>query len=365
MIDLGIRLRDTLYRRSVLLDARAALHSNIRMAARSPQQLLMVLPSIDAFIDTWPLAAMLEPAMDAWREQANPHSLAVMFRAAEVIGQVLGWPRSVDRRWPLPDEAWMRRNVEGHNTVVVPRGPRDGSAAAAVALNSNFVFAEPMALPRTLVAHGDEVVERLDELVSSLRTGTAKAVDVDGWVPWDDASQDAVRQLDAASDLQAAYSRFGLAALVAGAGPPFEEILEEAPSGTLGDRLRRTCDALVVPSLDSDGAMNPVGVLCWDAAIRPIKVNPVAISVLEALDDNPTIPEVADSLKAEVELVRNVLQQLVQVGAVTALDQADDPQAEDDEVIVRKPSSTPLEDTLDPDADESSDSAGTEDPEAE
>jgi hypothetical protein len=330
------------------------------MAARSPQQLLMVLPSIDAFIDTWPLGAMIDDAMEAWREAPNPHSLAVMFRAAEVIGHVLGWPRSIDRRWPLPDEAWMRRNVESRNVVVVPRGPRDGSAAAAVALNSNFVFAEPMELPRTLTTHGDKLVEKLDELVSSVRSGFAKAVDVEGWVPWDDASQDAIRQLDAASDLQAAYSRFGLAALVAGAGPPFEEILDDAPPGQMGERLRRTCDALVVPSLDGDGAMNPVGVLCWDDAYRPIKVNPVAISVLEALDDHPTVPEVADSLKAEAELVRSVLQQLVEVGAVTAIDPDDDPLAEDDEVIVRKSDlarPTAEEDTLDPDP--------TDDPEAE
>ncbi len=322
------------------------------MAARSPQQLLMVLPSIDAFIDTWPLAAMVEDAMDQWREAPNPHALAVMFRAAEVIGHVLGWPRSVDRRWPLPDEAWMRRNVEGRNVVVVPRGPRDGSAAAAVALNANFVFAEPMELPRTVTAHGDELVDRLDELVASVRSGVARAVDVDGWVPWDDASQQAVHELDAASDLQAAYSRFGLAALIAGAGPPFEEILEDAPAGEMGDRLRRTCDALVVPSLDGDGAMNPMGVLCWDQAYRPIKVNPVAISVLEALDDNPTIPEVAESLKAEEELVRSVLQQLVAVGAVTTLE-PDDIAAEDDEVIVRKPANPQLDDTLDPEADAS------------
>ncbi|MCB9679055.1 MAG: hypothetical protein H6737_28395 [Alphaproteobacteria bacterium] len=340
VIDLGIRLRDTLYRRAVLLDARGALHSNIRMAARSPQQLLMVLPSIDAFIDTWPLAAMIEDAMVAWRGAPNPRSLAVMFRASEVIGHVLGWPRSVDRRWPLPDEAWMRRHVENRTVVVVPRGPRDGSAAAAVALNSNFVSAEPMKLPRTLVAHGDELVDRLDELLGAVRTGVAKAVDIDGWIPWDEASQAAAKALDDASATQAAYSRYGLAALVAGAAPPFDGVLTDAPAGEWGDEFRRTCDALVVPTLDGEGAMSPIGVLCWDDAFRPIKVNPVAISVLEAIDDHPTPAEAAVALKAEENLVRNVLKQLVEVGAVTAwVDDADTMNPEDDEVIVRKPAS--------------------------
>ncbi|MEZ4315862.1 MAG: hypothetical protein R3F61_00085 [Myxococcota bacterium] len=324
-----------------MLDARGALHSSIRMAARSPQQLLMVLPSIEAFIDTWPLAAMIEDAMVAWRAAPNPRSLAIMFRASEVIGHVLGWPRSIDRRWPLPDEAWMRRHVEGRAVVVVPRGPRDGSAAAAVALNSNFVFAEPMKLPRTVVAHGDELVSRLDELLSSVRSGVAKAVDIDGWIPWDDASQSAFHTLNAASDTQAAYARFGLAALVAGPGPAFDELLDEAPRGTWGELLRRTCDALVVPTLDGDGAMNPVGVLCWDDAYRPIKVNPVAISVLEALDDNPTPEEVAEVLKSEKPVVESVLRQLVEVGAVTAIEPEDQTDElplnlEDDEVIVRK-----------------------------
>lgn len=337
VVDLGIRLRDTLYRRAVLLDTRAALHSNIRSAARSPQQLIMVLPSIDAFIDTWPLASMIEASIESWREAPDPHSLAVMFRASEVIGHVLGWPRSVDRRWPLPDEAWMRRQVEATNVVVVPRGPRDGSAATSVALNSNFVEAEPLALPRTIQAHGDELVARIAELTSTLRTGMAKAVDVDGWVPWDEASQAALHELNGASDLQDAYSRFGLAALVAGAGPPFDELLEDAPEGTWGPRLQRTCDALVVPTLDNDGAMNPVGVLCWDAPYRPVKVNPVAISVLEVLDDACTVDEIATALKSNPELVEGVLRQLLEVGAVTAIEDAPS-QDEDDEVIVRKSS---------------------------
>jgi hypothetical protein len=195
-----------------------------------------------------------------------------------------------------------------------------------------------MELPRTLVAHGDEIAGRIEELVTAVRSGVAKAVDIDGWIPWDDASQAAVKALDEASETQAAYSRYGLAALIAGPAPSFDGVLENAPKGVWGDDLRRTCDALVVPTIDGDGAMNPIGVLCWDDAYRPIKVNPVAISVLEALDENPTIGEIARVLKAEESLVRNVLEQLVEVGAVTAFEEDDDSNPEDDEVIVRKSS---------------------------
>lgn len=314
-IDLGIRLRDTLYRRDVVLDARAALHGNIRAASRSPQQLLIALPSIDAFIDTWPLAAMIEGALATWRQGPEPRALAVMYRASEVIGSVLGWPRSIDRRWPLPDEAWMRRQVSGPCRVV-PRGPRDGAPAAAVALDAPFARAQPLALPTCITAHGDELAARLPDLLAGLRTGVAHAIDVDGWIPWDAASRAAFDAITEATELQGAVRRYGLAALAAGGGPAFDDVLEPAPASEVGERMLRMCDALMVPTLDAEGAMQPVGVLVWDGPHRPIRVNPAAITVLEMFTEARGVSEAARVLDADPAVVHNVVEQLAAVGAL-------------------------------------------------
>lgn len=319
-VDLGIRLRDTLYRRSVVLDARGALQASIRMASRSPRQLLMALPSIDAFLDSWPLASMIEDAVLTWRTDPNPEALAVLHRTSEVVGSVLGWPRSVDRRWPLPDEAWMRRQVDDAAVVVVRRGPRDGSAAVAMALDAGFAPAEPLPLPELLQVHGDELAVRIDDLADGLKSGIVQTVDVDGWIPWDDASQAAAEKLRNATPLQRAYTHFGLGALVAGGGLPFAEILEDAPAGQIGEQMRRVGDAVLVPSMDGSGNIHPIGVLCWDDRYHPVKVNPVAITVLDAVGVHNDLDAVARALKADRGEVMPLIEQLAEVGAVTAVD---------------------------------------------
>ncbi|MCB9671001.1 MAG: hypothetical protein H6734_16085 [Alphaproteobacteria bacterium] len=319
VVDLGIRLRDTLYRRSVVLDARGALQTSIRMASRSPRQLLMALPSIDAFIDSWPLGAMVDDAVATWRERPEPKALAVLHRTAEVVGSVLGWPRSLDRRWPLPDEAWMRRQVSGE-LVVARRGPRDGSAAVAMALDARFGRAEGLPLPAMLEIHGDELAHRVDEAVDALSAGRVQAVDVDGWIPWDDASQAAAERLRGATPLQEAYARYGLAALAAGGGMPFASLLTDAPAGVVGDRMRRVGDAVIVPGMDGSGNIHPVGVLCWDDCHRPVRVNPVAITVLDAIGAHEELDAVAKSLQASRPEVMGLVEQLAEVGAITAVD---------------------------------------------
>lgn len=317
-IDLGVRLRDTLYRRSVVLDARSALQSSIRMASRSPRQLLMALPSIDAFLDSWPLASMIEDAVFAWTRQPDPESLAVMHRTAEVVASVLGWPRSVDRRWPLPDEAWMRRQIDGP-VEVIRRAPRDGSAAVAMALDAGFGRSERIPLEGLLQVHGDELALRIDELEQALTSGRARVVDVDGWIPWDEASQAAADRLRACTPLQKAYSHFGLAALEAGGGVPFQELLEDAPAGQMGRQMRRVGDAVLIPTMDGSGNIHPIGVLCWDDRYRPVKVNPVAITVLDAIGAHDDLDAVARSLQADRSELDPLLEQLAEVGAITAV----------------------------------------------
>lgn len=315
-VDLGIRLRDALYRRAVVLDARKALHSNIRASARSPHQVMMALPSIEAYLDTFPLASMIEDAVADWRVEPNPYSLTVMARAADVVGSVLGWPRSVDRRWPLPDEAWMRRQVQGP-AIVIPRGPRDGAPAAAVALDAVLGLREALPLPQMVTVSGDELTTRIEDLTAALRLDVVKAVDVCGWIPWDDASQTAYKRLALATPLQASYARCGVAALAAGGGGSFADLLEPPPPGEMGERLRATCQAVVVPHLGENGTIEPHGVLVWDDRHPGIRVNPVIGTIIESIRDQPTLDELATRLKSERSVVEDVVRQLVEIGAVT------------------------------------------------
>ncbi len=317
VVDLGIRLRDTLFQRTLILEVRTALQSNLRAAARSPRQLLMALPTIDAYLDTWPVAALIDDALATWRRGPEPRALGVLHRAAEVVGAVLGWPRTVDRRWPLPDEAWMRSQLPGP-CQVHRRGPRDGSAAVAVALDASFGAPAPIPLPPALHIHGDELGERLEEALRALDAGSVHYVEIDGWIPWDDASQEAVRRLRRASPLQAAYDRFGVAALAAGGGVPFEEQLTDAPPGTVADRMRCTGEATVVPSFGAEGTIQPLGVLCWDAPYRPVKVTPAAIGILQAIDHHRDLDRVAAQLRITRRDLDGLVEQLAEVGAVTA-----------------------------------------------
>ena len=261
---------------------------------------------------------MIEDAVESWKISPTPRALTILHRSAEVIGGVLGWPRSVDRHWPLPDEAWMRRQVDGA-AEIVRRGLRDGSASSAVALNAPYGVSEYLNLPRVVSVHGDALVERADDLIAALRVGVANVVDVEGWTPWDAKSQDAAQRLRRATPLQSAYSRFGQAALVAGGGLEFDALLSKKPPGVMGDNLRKTCETAIIPGYDEENGLHAIGLLCWDAAVKPVRVNSVAITVLEALDTHTTLPEIAKLLRAERDVVEGIFEQLAELGAVTSV----------------------------------------------
>jgi hypothetical protein len=61
-----------------------------------------------------------------------------------------------------------------------------------------------------------------------------------------------------------------------------------------------------------------VGWLLWDAAVRPVMVAPVAVAVLGALDGERDSQAIATLLKGPPELVQEVLDELVHLGAATA-----------------------------------------------
>lgn len=318
-VDLGIRVRDMMCRRDLVVGpVRRALAEHLAQAARQPERLLVALSQVELLVDTWPLGALIDDAVDRWRQGPDPAALAVLFRASEVVGAVLGWPRAVDRRWPLPDEAWMREQLPEGDAVIVPRGARDGAAAVAVALDLPVADPEWIELPAVRTVPGEGLLGAVDELVQGLTGGVFSAVRFSSVPAHDGGTQAARAALREASPLQAAYERYGDAGLVAGELVEFGSLLGKAGPGTKGERPQRTCDALILPTLTEDGKVSAVGCLVWDGPIRPMRVNPVAVRILELLDGARDAAAVASELGAEVPIIEQAFGQLVELGAASA-----------------------------------------------
>lgn len=320
VIDLGVRLRDGLYtRETVIGPVRRVLLDQARRLAANPERLVISGDQIESLIDTWPLGALVDEARVAWTAGPDPSALAVLARCTEVIGPVLGWPRTVDRRWPLPDESWIRQHLdEGVAYAVVPRGPRDGSAAVSVAAGLPVAPAEPVALPALARVHADELVARVDELVERIELGEIAGVELDGAIPHDADTVRARRRLRDAAPRQRALDRYGLAGLLAGEMVDWGRLLDRAPAGTAGERPHRVCDALVLPSLDDEGHPEDQGVLAWDGPFKPVRVHPAAVEVLSLLDGRRTAADVARATDAPVDVIDEIVRQLVEIGAASA-----------------------------------------------
>ena len=316
VVDLGVRLRDALFTshlftgpvRRVLLDA-------IRRAGHSPDAIIMAQEHIDGFVDTWALGALMDNARDAWWAGPDGTALAVMARGVQVLGPVLGWPRTVDRRWPLPDEEWMREQLDDDvDYAVVRRGPRDGAYSVAVALDLPMAPPSFVELPKYRRLPGDRLAASLDEL---LATDGLCAVELEGYTPYDDATLQAREVLRDRFAAQEAMDAHGLAGLVAGDVPHFSEVLDDAPSGEMGTVLRSVAEGLILPTVDADRKVGDIGMLVWAAPYRAVRVHPAAIEVLHAVDGSLNVEQLAATLEAPEALVTEVLRQLVDLGALT------------------------------------------------
>ena len=317
-VDLGIRVRDLFFRRDLIVGpVRRALVEHLQAAASVPGRLAMATSTIEALLDTWPLASLIEDAVHEWVDGPNPVSLAVMARCAEVVAPAVGWPLSIDRRWPMPDEAWIRSSAGEGPFVVVGRAPRDAAPAVAVSLDAPLGEAEALDLPKVLTVSGDELVTQLDTLVGALESGSAAAIQFDTPVPWDDASRAALETLREYSDLQQSYEKYGQAALETGPAPAWKDLLQDAPPGRPSDTPARCCDAVVLPMLDAQGKPETVGCLVWEAPFKAVTINPAGVEVLRHMDGQTTAQAIAEKVNSTEENIAGVMAQLVRLGAAS------------------------------------------------
>ncbi len=279
---------------------------------------MMAMPAIDDLIDTWPLASLVEDARQKWTDGPDGFSLAVLARCAQVVAGVLGFPQVIDGRWPMPDVEWIEQMAGPGPHLVVGRGPRDGAPAMAVVLRTRVGGREPVPTPPTIEAHGDTFVDELPNLLAGIERGDGVAIRFETPHKWDAASMEGMETVRQAAPAQWAFERYGTAGLICPDAPDWHEMLERAPAGVRGDVLKTACNVLILPTLTEEGEVDVFGALCWDGPYQPIRVINSAAEVLRRLDGKKTMADLATELHAREATVKNLLDQLVDIGAATA-----------------------------------------------
>ncbi|TNE87584.1 MAG: hypothetical protein EP330_17970 [Deltaproteobacteria bacterium] len=317
-VDLGIRLRELMYTRHAVTGwARRALSDRLGVVARDPMRLAMASGWIDDLPTTWPLGAMIDDARERWTQGPDGEALAVLLRASHLMSPVLGWPTSIDRRWPMPDPDWVKGQIpEGASVRMVPRGRADGTAGLAIVLDAE-VEAGGIAESRVLAAGIDEIESDPERFVQALADGVS-AIQITTPGPSTEDQHVAWERVREAGDKQLHYERGGLAGLTVDELPRFDELLGEAPSGTWGDRLVASADVLFLPTISQDGSLGVVGVVAWDGPYHPIRVVPGAAEIIRNLDGKSTLDQLAANFEIDSGSLRDILDQLVELGAATA-----------------------------------------------
>lgn len=323
-VDLAVRLWDRFFNQAWLSGpARDALEQRLALAvdgARWDRAAAL----LRALLDCWPLAATVTGARDRWLDQRDALALAQLARTAEILGLAQGWEALPAGPWCRPDHAWVRREVGGEPSRLVRRCLADGAPELVRALGLPLE-PEP-GLPQGLALQpAATLAEHRAALARSLCAGRLRAVVVQG-EPLDAAAhQLALGELRLEGSHQRAMERFGLAGLELApdaALPPWTERLEPAPSGVGGAVLRSLAAGRFMPGpvgALASGRPQRVGYLLWAGPHPPVAVAPVAVAVLQALDGVRDAFAVAQVLGGPPDQVGLVLDELVRLGAASAV----------------------------------------------
>ncbi|MFT5684694.1 MAG: hypothetical protein ACI8RZ_005638 [Myxococcota bacterium] len=254
------------------------------MRAALGKQMIAVLESegpaaaadwLQAWLDTWPLAALSATARDRWQDHHDGVALAVLTRRSEILTMLGESPMPL----MLPEDLPPHRVLTGAQLVA------DRAAVCRVLIRGEIqaaVITDPLPeLPAYQLAVGE----------LRLEGGPA----------------------------QASVLRYGRAGLLAPGAPAFTELLSPPPPGQPGPRLRQLADAMVLPGTVRTlraGRVVPTGWLLWEGPVTPIPVKPVAVELLRALSAG--LQEASAALSLTTEQASEILDELVAVGALTA-----------------------------------------------
>jgi hypothetical protein len=324
VVDLAVRLRRAFFTRSWLGGpARESLEQRLALAvdgARWERAAVM----LRALLDCWPLAASVDDAWQAWRGQRSPLALAQLARVAEILRLAQGWDALPLGPWCSPDATWIRAQVGAGATRVRRRCVADGGARVCRALGLPLE-PEP-ALPPGLARQASaSLPEHRAALARDLAAGDLRAVWVQGPPPEDPAGRLALGELRLEGSHQRALERFGLAGLELapdGPLPAWHRSLSPPSPGVAGPVLKAVASGRFLPGPEGAlvaGQPQRVGYLLWSGPHAPVPVAPVAVAVLQALDGSADAAALAERLGGPVEQVGLVLDDLVRLGAASAL----------------------------------------------
>ena len=275
---------------------------------------------LQALLDTWPIAALVDAAGKLWSERAAAVALPVLGRAAEVLCVAHGWDALPDGPWPVPDAQWVAEHTDPGVTQICRRAEQDGSDALA-STSDMPVIERPWALPAVEAVSAEDLVAHRAELAHQLVHARIAAVRVQGEIPDTPEAALALGELRLEGLAQQAFEAFGVAGLLAPRAPRWSQLLRPAQAGADGAVLSQTCHTAIMPGPPSAlmrGEVRAVGWLLWRGPHAALPVQPEAVAVLAALDGVRDLEAVAAHLGAPLSSVQAMAAQLVAVGAATA-----------------------------------------------
>ncbi len=311
-VDLAVRLWRECFGRSFLSGpARVLLEQRLALAVDAADWDRAAL-LLEAFIDSWALAATVEDAGEAWREGAAAAALAVLARASEVVRLARGWASLPHGPWCLPDDRWLEAQVANLTVAPAVETLRWGEGRLPAGVRA---------------VKSEQLVPRRSELARALARGEIRAVLVRGAVPEVAQAQLALGELRLEGSHQRALERFGLAGSEldphgARLLPSWADALGPAAAGVSGPRLRARCEGRFLPgpiTALAAGRPQRVGYLLWDGPVRALAVAPVAVAVLHVIDGQRDTDAVASQLGGPPDQVQEILDELVGLGAASAV----------------------------------------------
>lgn len=275
---------------------------------------------LDAFVDTWPVAALVDAGTKLWTERAAAAALPILGRASALLCLAHEWTSQECGPWPVPSMQWMQANIPEGVIQVCTRAQGDGAEALA-SLTGLPLLDRPWALPEVVDVDAEDLVERRASLANQMVHAQIAAVRIRGVLPQGAPAALALGELRLEGLAQDAYERFGVAGLIAPRAPRWSQLLRPATSGTQGSVLHQTCHTAILPgpvSALAQGEAGPVGWLLWRGPHAPMAVQAEAVALLGALDGARDLDQVAAHLDAPAAVIKRMAAELVRVGAASA-----------------------------------------------
>lgn len=321
--DIGALLRDQLLQRRALWGPHRRLLQSRLAQAIEASQWTRAAELLEMWLQTWPIGALVDPAISEWMAQPSAECMVVLARASELACAALGWRTQPGLPWPDPPVEWLSAQLRGSTAPWFRRGDGDGGELLAEALGRPAEG--DLGWPRELLpverVRGEQLGARRGELAARIVRGELGAVALTSPLPPSPQARLAMGELRMEGPHQRAYETWGPAGLRVSGHRTLAQLLGAAPAGEAGSVLVACGDCLLAPGTPAGlrrGQVETVGWLLWEGPFAPVPVHPIAVDALRALDGVAGSEQVASQLGLGVEQAQAVLDALVSVGAATA-----------------------------------------------